>query len=86
MMTSDDLLFETARRRVKDGEEPARETFFAKPQACLRASPLTKRYGWGVHHDDEGRIAIYGVESEEYGRLAASGELTVTPAMRNRRA
>ena len=22
---------------------------FAKPQACLRASPLTKRYGFGAH-------------------------------------
>lgn len=85
-MTSDDLLFEVARRRAKEGEEPTREAFFVRPQACLRASPLTKRYGWGVHHDANGRIALYGRESDEYARIEASEELTITTAMRNRKA
>ena len=42
-LTSDDLLFEIhARRRgVPDGDRArGRAAFFARPQACLRASPL----------------------------------------------
>ena len=50
--TSDDLLFEVHALRqgiaAKD-RKPAREAFFAKPQACLRASPLVKQFGWGLH-------------------------------------
>lgn len=59
---------------------------FAKPQACLRASPLTKRYGFGAHYDTEGRIALYPRESPEYVRLASDGALTQLNAMRSTRA
>jgi Family of unknown function (DUF6157) len=45
--------------------------FIAKPRACFRASPLPKRYGWGVHYDDRGRIALHGIDSPEYHRLSA---------------
>ncbi len=38
-MTSDDLLHAAHRAR---GGDKSREDFFAKPQACLRASPLVK--------------------------------------------
>ena len=65
--------------------------FYAKGRACLRASDLPKRYGWGVHSDADGRIALYPVESPEYARLrdgiAPDGTaVTVRPAMRSRRA
>jgi hypothetical protein len=43
---------------------------FSKPQPCLRVSMLAKRYGWGIHYDAEGRIAIWAVDSPEYARLA----------------
>jgi len=86
--TSDDVIFETYARRndipVEDWEA-ARERFFAKGQPCLRSSPLGKRYGWGVHHDAEGRVALYPRESEDYARLAADPDLTRTRAMRTRR-
>lgn len=50
--TSDDLLFEVHARRHEIAPEEraaARHMFFAKPQACLRASPLVKTFGWGLH-------------------------------------
>ena len=90
--TQEDVLFETWLRQQGD-LTPAdadiarlREQFFATPRACLRASPLPKKFGWGLHYDAEGRIALYGVESEEYQRLA-SGEngVTVLKALRSSR-
>lgn len=59
--------------------------FFSRPKACLRASPLPKQFGWNVHHDAEGRIAIHAVGSVEYARLGADTGVKVTPAMRSKR-
>jgi len=87
--TSDDVIFETwaVRQGLSDEERPAaREAFFARGQACLRASPLGKRYGWGFHHDAEGRVALVPRESEQYTLLAADPALAHTRAMRSRRA
>lgn len=64
----------------------ARDAWFARPQACFRASPLAKTHGWGVHADARGRIALYGVGTEEYDRLAADPGLRQLRAMRSRRA
>ena len=86
--TSDDLLFEAHARRssIADGDRAGeRDLFFAKPRACLRASPLGKCYGWGMHHDEAGRVAAYGAETEEYGRLATDAGLNQTRAMRSKR-
>jgi len=86
-LTSDDLLFETEKeRKGLVGTAQERAAFFAKPQACLRASPLPKRHGWGIHHDGEGRIALVPAGSPEYERLCSAGNLKVVPAMRNKRA
>jgi hypothetical protein len=86
-ITSDDLLFETeVRRKGLRGTPEERAAFVAKSQACLRASPLAKRYGWGIHHDEEGRIALAARGGTEYERLASRPELKVVPAMRNKRA
>ncbi len=63
-----------------------RDEFFAKPYACMRASPLTKQYGWGAHYDEKGRIAIYPVESEEYRRLVKDKNIKKFSAMRGKRA
>lgn len=88
-LTSDDLLFEVhARRRgLTEAERPAeRAAFLARPQACLRASPLVKLHGWGLHHDAAGRVAAYGVETQAYAMFAARTDLRIVPGMRNRRA
>ncbi len=85
-MTSDDLLFETEKQRKGlSGSPEERASFFAKPQACLRASPLAKRHGWGIHHDGEGRIALVARGTADYERLASDTRLKVVPAMRNKK-
>ncbi len=87
-LTSDDLLFEVfaMRNAIPEGDRPAaRAEFFSKSQACLRASPLSKRYGWGIHHNAEGRIALVPLGSEEYLALAADPELKQLKAMRSKR-
>jgi hypothetical protein len=58
---------------------------FSRPHPCLRASMLPKRYGWGAHYDAGGRIALYGVETDDYRRLTSQSDIRVVPAMRNRR-
>jgi hypothetical protein len=61
--------------------------FFGKPRACLRASMLPKRYGWGLHFDAEGRIALVPVESDEYQEFVNGKDgINVLTAMRNKRA
>jgi hypothetical protein len=87
--TSDDVIFTThaVRAGITDADlAAARDQFFSKGQACLRASPLAKRYGWGIHHDAKGRIALVPAGSEEYDRLAADPAITHLKAMRSKRA
>jgi len=62
------------------------DDYFAQPRACLRASPLPKTYGWGLHYDEQGRITLHAVDSEEYARLSSDDSLTQLKAMRSRRA
>ncbi|GIN72701.1 hypothetical protein J14TS2_31760 [Bacillus sp. J14TS2] len=62
-----------------------REQFFSKPKACFRASPLVKKYGWGIHYDQEGKIAIYGVNSEEYQRFLHNDQIQKRKGMRSQR-
>ncbi len=84
--TSDELLFtlHALRKQVHpDSYEAERAELFSKGQACLRASPLGKSYGWGIHYDDESKIALYARESAAYQRLQADPALTQLKAMRN---
>jgi hypothetical protein len=91
--TSDDVLFTVwaDRNEVAPEDRPAaREAFFAKGQPCLRSSDLGKRYGWGVHSDAEGRVALVPLGSDDYDRLAGGvapdgSEVTVLRAMRSKR-
>jgi hypothetical protein len=87
-LTSEELLFEVHARRggVAEADRAAAwAAFFARPQACLRASPLVKSFGWGLHHDGEGRVALYGVESADYAALSRRADLKVVAGMRSRR-
>jgi hypothetical protein len=86
--TSDDVLFHVyALRNHINGKDlvPERVKFFSKGQACLRASPLTKRYGWGIHNDAYGKIALYAMESDEYKRLSQDASLQHVKAMKSKR-
>jgi hypothetical protein len=60
--------------------------FIAKPRACFRQSLLPKQYGWGVHYDDQGRIALYAVNSPEYQRLTQLEGTKQLVAMRSSQA
>jgi hypothetical protein len=71
---------------LKAHQQQLREEFFAKPYACMRASPLTKKYGWGAHYDKDGKIAIFPVESEEYQCFVKDKNIRKYPAMRSKRA
>lgn len=86
--TSDDIFFSiyAKRNELLDSElDEARLKFFSKGQPCFRASPLTKRYGWGIHSNAEGKVAMYGVETEAYERLRQQADLKTVKAMRSKR-
>ena len=86
--TSDEVLFSVYAKRKeipKTHFEEERMKFFSKGQACFRSSPLAKRYGWGIHNDEQGRIAIYGIGSPEYERFTGDKKLMHVKAMRSRR-
>jgi len=92
--TSGDVIFTVFadRHGIPENERgAARAKFYSKGQACLRSSDLGKRYGWGIHADAEGRIALVGVETAEYTELVAGRRgpagtpVRVTRAMRSSR-
>lgn len=74
--TQEEVLFEVyARHKGIPPEELAergaelREAFYAKPTACFRASMLAKKYGWGIHFDEAGKMALVAMESPDYRRF-----------------
>lgn len=86
--TSDDVLFLVYAERndlTKSEFAKAREQFFSKGQPCLRASPLTKRYGWGVHADKDGKVALVGSETNAYKKFLNDKSLKVVKAMKSKR-
>jgi hypothetical protein len=86
--TSDDVIFTVYADRagISDAERAAeRERFFSRGQACLRASPLAKRYGWGTHSDADGKVALVPAGSDEYRRLAEDPSVRHVKAIRSRR-
>ncbi|MFM9276673.1 DUF6157 family protein [Paenibacillus jiagnxiensis] len=92
--TQEELLYQVYIRHKEIPEEELerqgaviRGAFFGKSQACLRASMLPKKFGWGIHFNAEGKLAMVPMESEQY-RSYVEGEheeIKVIPAMRNAR-
>lgn len=90
--TQEDVLFAThvqhkgiPAAELKAKGKQMREEFFAKDQPCLRASPLSRKYGWGFHFDPKGKVAMYPVESKEYKELSKKAA-KVLKALRSSRA
>lgn len=93
--TSGDVIFTVFADRHGLPEQEraaARAEFYSKGQPCLRSSDLGKRYGWGLHADARGKLAIFGVETPAYAEFASgrkrseTGEpVTLTRAMRTSR-
>jgi len=65
--------------------ENIKAELFSKGHPCMRASSLTKRYGWGAHYNQDGKIAIYPMESPVYQALIDSGKVKIVPAMKSKR-
>lgn len=90
--TQEDVLFGSWLQRQDLGDPSAdevarlREEFFSKDQACLRASPLPKKFGWGLSFDDKGRVALCPMESDEYRQRVDGADVKVMKAMRSKRA
>jgi hypothetical protein len=86
--TSDDIIFDcfAFKNDISASEKPEeREKFFSKGQACLRTSPLAKRYGFGIHHNKDGKVAIFPLESKEYRQFLKDESITKVKAMRSKR-
>ena len=85
------LIFEVHLR--KEGLEQLSQTekdqlwdrLFSKGHPCLRASALTKRYGFGAHYDEHGKIALYPMESETYQNFVNDPATKKLSGMRNTR-
>jgi hypothetical protein len=88
-LTSEDVIFQVHadKQGIPEDDRPAaREDYFSTGRACLRTSPLAKKFGWGLHSDAEGRLALLGMETEVYRRLASGEDGTqVVKAMRSSR-
>ena len=87
--TEEDIAFEVyavlhAIPRAKRLTE--REKFLSKGHPHLRVSPLAKRYGWGIHNNAEGKLALVAVESPQYKRLLKDPRTTKVKAFRSTRA
>ena len=63
-----------------------REKFLSKGHLHLRVSVLAKRYGWGIHNNAEGKVALIAVESRDYKRLMKDPRTTKVKAFRSTRA
>jgi len=92
-LTQPELLFAVhvlrlgiSQQELKSQRKQLWEEFFKKSRACLRASMLPKKFGWGLHFNSAGKIRLVAVESDEYQELANGVRTkTVLTAMRNRR-
>ncbi len=86
--TSDDIFFQVFADRndlTKIKYKQARVQFFSKGQPCFRASPLTKTYGYGVHSDSNGKVALVGMETDEYQKFLADENIKKIKAMKSNR-
>jgi len=62
-----------------------RSQFFSKSKACFRASPLVKNYGWGIHYNGQGKVALFDACSEEYNHLLQQDDIIKLKGMRSKR-
>lgn len=86
--TSDELLFEIfAERNDVSPSELAEEkqNYFSKGQACLRCSPLAKKNGFGIFHNQDSKIKLIPAESKEYEELLNDETVTKVMAMKSKK-
>ncbi|WP_343685457.1 DUF6157 family protein [Asticcacaulis sp.] len=87
-LTLDDLNFTVhcLKHGLDTADQAARTAFLSKGHPCMRASPLTKTYGFGAHYNHAGKIALYPADSVAYRKFLKDPEVRVEKAMRSKRA
>ena len=86
--TEEDIAFEVyavLHDIPKTSRPRERKRFLSKGHPHLRVSALAKRYGWGMHNNADGKIALIAVESPEYRRLMNDPRTTKVKAFRSKR-
>ncbi|MFC4685525.1 DUF6157 family protein [Epilithonimonas pallida] len=86
--TSDELLFDifVERNDISPSElEEEKQKFFSKGQACLRTSPLAKKNGFGIFHNEDSKVRLIPAESEEYQQLLKDNAVKKVKAMKSKR-
>lgn len=84
--TSDEVLFKvhSLKKELPDSDYTREwDQYFSKGQACLRCSPLVKIYGWGIHHDADGKVALIPMGSPEYDAFASDPHVKQIFGMRS---
>jgi len=84
--TEEDIAFETyaVLHNIPKAIWPKeRETFLSKGHPHLRVSALAKRYGWGIHNNAEGKVALIAVNSLKYKKLMKDPRTTKIKAFRS---
>ncbi|HXB04204.1 MAG TPA: DUF6157 family protein [Candidatus Angelobacter sp.] len=87
--TEEDIAFETyavLHDIPKEIWPKERKKFLSKGHPHLRVSPLAKRFGWGIHNNVAGKIALIAVESSRYKQLLGDPHTTKVKAFRSTRA
>jgi Family of unknown function (DUF6157) len=87
--TEEDIAFEVyavLHDLPKAGRPKEREKILSKGHPHLRVSALAIRYGWGIHNNAEGKVALIAVESPEYKQLMKDPRTTKIKAFRSKRA
>lgn len=86
--TSDDvffLVFAIKNNLSKADYKNAREEFYSRGRPCLRTSALTKTYGYGIHCDHNGKVALYGMETNEYRNFISNSAIKKVKALRSKK-
>ena len=88
-LESDDLLstFAAVRKDIPEDEHTLfRAEYFSKGQACMRASPLVKTFGWAIHHESAAKIALIDPTSAHFSEISNNLSIKHVTGMRNKRA
>ncbi|MPT32454.1 MAG: hypothetical protein E2600_12465 [Chryseobacterium sp.] len=86
--TSDELLFEifAERNDISSSEfEEEKQKFFSKGQPCLRTSPLAKKNGFGIFHNQDSKVKLIPAESKEYEELLKDNSVKKVKAMKTKK-
>ncbi|GAA0603223.1 DUF6157 family protein [Virgibacillus siamensis] len=59
--------------------------FLEKSRACMRASALSKRLGWGIYFDSDGKAELVPVESKRYRDLQERNDIKRFKAMKSKK-